>query len=162
RPLPQGRAAVRRRRRALPDPAPGRTGGPPRADQPARAPRYSAGDSTQHPRSRRRRGATCGQRDGGGDGASSRRPCPLRGRKVGGGHRISPELDTADHHMKSPKNLAAALVAVAALVLAGAASADPIRYGIADDWPKFHPCGDVWWSAVRDIGFQDLRMTLQW
>jgi hypothetical protein len=64
--------------------------------------------------------------------------------------------------MKLPKNPAAALVAVAALTLVGAANADPIRYGIADDWPKFHPCGDVWWSAVRDIGFQDLRMTVQW
>jgi hypothetical protein len=51
---------------------------------------------------------------------------------------------------------------VGALLIAGSASADPLRYGIADDWPKFHPCGDVWWSSARDIGFQDLRMTVQW
>ena len=56
----------------------------------------------------------------------------------------------------------AALLAVAALAGAGGASADPMRYGAADDWPKFHPCGDVWWSSVKDIGYQDLRMTVQW
>jgi hypothetical protein len=51
---------------------------------------------------------------------------------------------------------------LAALVAVGAASADPLRYGLADDWPKFHPCGDVWWTATKDIGYQDLRITVQW
>ncbi|MFL5928929.1 MAG: hypothetical protein ACJ77E_18525 [Gaiellaceae bacterium] len=64
--------------------------------------------------------------------------------------------------MNTLKNLVPALLAVAALAVAGSARADPLRYGVADDWPKFHPCGDVWWSSVRDIGFQDLRMTVQW
>jgi hypothetical protein len=60
------------------------------------------------------------------------------------------------------KHLLAALVVVAALAAAGGASAEPLRYGVADDWPKFHPCGDVWWTSVRDIGYQDLRLTVQW
>src|SRR3954465_8609198 len=64
--------------------------------------------------------------------------------------------------MNTLKNLLPALLAVAALAVAGSASADPLRYGVADDWPKFHPCGDVWWSSGRDSGFQDLRMTVQW
>jgi len=37
-----------------------------------------------------------------------------------------------------------------------------MRYGAADDWPKFHPCGDIWWTSATDIGYQDLRMTVQW
>jgi len=60
------------------------------------------------------------------------------------------------------KSLLAGLLAVAALAGAGGANADPLRYGAADDWPKFHPCGDVWWAAADDIGYQDLRMTVQW
>jgi hypothetical protein len=64
--------------------------------------------------------------------------------------------------MNTLKNLLPMLLAVGALAIAGSASADPLRYGVADDWPKFHPCGDVWWSAVKDIGYQDLRMTVQW
>jgi hypothetical protein len=64
--------------------------------------------------------------------------------------------------MNTPKKLLAALLAAGTLVIAGSASADPLRYGVADDWPKFHPCGDVWWSSVKDIGYQDLRMTVQW
>jgi hypothetical protein len=60
------------------------------------------------------------------------------------------------------KILAAALLVVAALAGAGRASADPLRYGAADDWPKFHPCGDVWWTAAAGIGYQDVRMTVQW
>jgi hypothetical protein len=60
------------------------------------------------------------------------------------------------------KSLFAALLAVAALTLAGSAGADPMRYGVADDWPKFHPCGDIWWTSVKDIGYQDVRMTVQW
>jgi hypothetical protein len=51
---------------------------------------------------------------------------------------------------------------VAALTTVGSAGAGPMRYGVADDWPKFHPCGDVWWTSVADIGYQDLRMTVQW
>jgi hypothetical protein len=58
--------------------------------------------------------------------------------------------------------LAAALVVLAALAGAGRAAADSLRVGIADDWPKFHPCGDVWWQSSKDIGYQDLRMTVQW
>jgi hypothetical protein len=60
------------------------------------------------------------------------------------------------------KRLLAALIAVSALVAVGGASADPLRYGVADDWPKFHPCGDIWWKSAKDIGFQDLRITVQW
>ena len=60
------------------------------------------------------------------------------------------------------KKLLAAFVVLAALVAVGSASADPLRYGAADDWPKFHPCGDVWWTSAKDIGYQDLRMTVQW
>jgi hypothetical protein len=60
------------------------------------------------------------------------------------------------------KRIFAALFAIAALTVVGSASADPMRYGVSDDWPKFHPCGDVWWSAAKDIGYQDLRMTVKW
>jgi hypothetical protein len=60
------------------------------------------------------------------------------------------------------KRILAALLAVAALTVVGSATADPMRYGVADDWPKFHPCGDIWWSSAKDIGYQDLRVTVQW
>ncbi|MFL5954604.1 MAG: hypothetical protein ACJ76I_10900 [Gaiellaceae bacterium] len=60
------------------------------------------------------------------------------------------------------RSLLAALLALAALTAVGSASADPMRYGVADDWPKFHPCGDVWWTSAKDIGYQDLRVTVQW
>jgi hypothetical protein len=60
------------------------------------------------------------------------------------------------------KRALAALAAFAALVVVGGANADPLRYGVADDWPKFHPCGDVWWKSATDIGYEDLRMTVQW
>ncbi|HEY6962253.1 MAG TPA: hypothetical protein VI408_10225 [Gaiellaceae bacterium] len=60
------------------------------------------------------------------------------------------------------KKLLAAITALAALFVVSSASADPMRYGVADDWPKFHACGDVWWNAAKDIGYQDLRMTVQW
>src|SRR5439155_1678586 len=36
------------------------------------------------------------------------------------------------------------------------------HYGVADDWPKFHPCGDVWWTSAADIGYRELRLTVQW
>ena len=60
------------------------------------------------------------------------------------------------------QRLVAALIVVAALAAVGGASADPLRYGVADDWPKFHPCGDIWWKSAKDIGYQDLRITVQW
>ena len=55
-----------------------------------------------------------------------------------------------------------AMLAVAALAAAGNATAAPLRYGVADDWPKFHACGDVWWQSAADIGYQEFRMTVQW
>lgn len=56
-----------------------------------------------------------------------------------------------------------ALVALAPVTGAAAGQAPtPLRYGVADDWPKWHACGDAWWQAAADIGFQDLRMTVQW
>ena len=60
------------------------------------------------------------------------------------------------------KALPGALAVLAALVLAFGASADPLRYGVADDWPQFHACGDEWWQAAKDIGYTELRMTVQW
>jgi hypothetical protein len=60
------------------------------------------------------------------------------------------------------RKLLAACAALAAVVAVGSASADPLRYGAADDWPKFHPCGDIWWTSMKDIGYQDLRVTVQW
>jgi hypothetical protein len=60
------------------------------------------------------------------------------------------------------KRILAALAAVAALTVVGSAGADPMRYGVADDWPKFHSCGDIWWTSMQDIGYQDVRMTVQW
>jgi hypothetical protein len=55
-----------------------------------------------------------------------------------------------------------AMLAVAAITAAGNATAAPLRYGVADDWPKFHACGDVWWKSATDIGYQEFRMTVQW
>ena len=60
------------------------------------------------------------------------------------------------------KALLAAAIALAALLGASGARADPLRYGIADDWPEFHACGDPWWQAAEDIGYTQLRMTVQW
>ncbi len=60
------------------------------------------------------------------------------------------------------RKLLAAVAMLGALVAVGSASAEPLRYGVADDWPKFHPCGDIWWTSASDIGYQDLRMTVQW
>ena len=60
------------------------------------------------------------------------------------------------------RKLVAAIAMLGALVAVGSASAEPLRYGVADDWPKFHPCGDIWWTSAGDIGYQDLRMTVQW
>jgi hypothetical protein len=60
------------------------------------------------------------------------------------------------------KSVLAAALAVAVLTTVGSAGAGPMRYGVADDWPKFHPCGDVWWTSAADVGYQDVRMTVQW
>ncbi len=56
----------------------------------------------------------------------------------------------------------AALCALGALVFAGGASADPLRYGVGDDWPTSHPCGDVFWTSMSDIAYTDVRLTVQW
>ena len=45
---------------------------------------------------------------------------------------------------------------------ANTAAVHPLRYGVADDWPQWHDCGDVWWQSAKDVGFQDLRLTVQW
>ena len=82
---------------------------------------------------------------------------------LGEGSRVHAWPNTAVHEERATlKRLLAAVAMLAALVAAGNAAADPLRYGVADDWPKFHPCGDVWWSSAKDIGYQDLRMTVQW
>ena len=56
------------------------------------------------------------------------------------------------------------MLAVAGVVLSGAggATAGPLTYGVSDDWPVFHPCGDVFWQAMHDVGMTELRMTVQW
>ena len=60
------------------------------------------------------------------------------------------------------KLLVVSAVAAVAAAYAGAARAAGLRYGVADDWPKYHTCGDKWWQAVHDIGYTDLRITVQW
>ncbi len=62
------------------------------------------------------------------------------------------------------KRLLIPLAAIAATIAtAGGASADALlRVGVADDWPAYHPCGDVWWTAASDIGLRELRLTVQW
>jgi hypothetical protein len=60
------------------------------------------------------------------------------------------------------KRLFAALCVLAALVAAGGASADPLKFAIADDYPVFHSCGDTFWSSMSDVGYKELRMTVQW
>jgi hypothetical protein len=60
------------------------------------------------------------------------------------------------------KRLIVGLLVLLGLIGPGRANADPLRYGAADDWPKFHDCGDAWWTAATDIGYADLRMTVQW
>lgn len=58
----------------------------------------------------------------------------------------------------------AALLALGGVLLAvaGGATADPLTYGISDDWPLFHPCGDIFWKSMHDVGMTELRMTVQW
>ena len=60
------------------------------------------------------------------------------------------------------KRLAIALMAAAALATAVGASADPLRVGVADDWPQYNACGDVWWKSADDIGYTEVRLTVQW
>ncbi len=60
------------------------------------------------------------------------------------------------------RTVLALTIVLAALVAGSGATADPMRYGVADDWPKWHACGDAWWQAAKDIGYQDLRLTVQW
>jgi hypothetical protein len=55
----------------------------------------------------------------------------------------------------------AVLAALCALTFVGSAGAG-ISFGVSDDWAKFHPCGDVFWQSMRDIGYTQLRMTVQW
>lgn len=45
---------------------------------------------------------------------------------------------------------------------ATATSSGPLQYGVSDDWPKYHTCGDAWWTADHDIGYTDLRITVKW
>jgi hypothetical protein len=47
-------------------------------------------------------------------------------------------------------------------VAGGATAASPLRYGVSDDAPKFEACGNVFWQSMNDIGFRELRMTVQW
>ncbi|HEX5449107.1 MAG TPA: hypothetical protein VFW85_03530 [Gaiellaceae bacterium] len=58
----------------------------------------------------------------------------------------------------------AALLALAGAVLAvaGGAAAGPLTYGVSDDWPLYHPCGDVFWKSMSDAGLSELRLTVQW
>ena len=58
--------------------------------------------------------------------------------------------------------IAAAAFACLGCIVAGSASAAALQYGVSDDWPKYHPCGDAWWNAVHDIGYTDLRVTVKW
>lgn len=61
------------------------------------------------------------------------------------------------------RRVAALLAAVAAaLAVAGGATAGPLTYGASDDWPLYHPCGDIFWQSMRDVGFSELRLTVQW
>src|SRR5882724_2426669 len=47
-------------------------------------------------------------------------------------------------------------------IAAGSAKAAALQYGVSDDWPKYHPCIDTWWTAAHDIGYADLRITVKW
>jgi len=61
------------------------------------------------------------------------------------------------------KTLLITAAAAAALAAAGGVNADPgLRVGVADEWPAYHRCGDTWWASARDIGFGELRLTVQW
>jgi hypothetical protein len=60
------------------------------------------------------------------------------------------------------KRALAAFGALGALIFAGGANADPLRYGVGDDWPTAHFCGDVFWTSMSDIAYSDLRLTVQW
>lgn len=61
------------------------------------------------------------------------------------------------------KRLAAFLGVIGVvLAIAGGANAGPLTYGVSDDWPLFHPCGDVFWTSMNDVGLREVRMTVQW
>jgi hypothetical protein len=66
------------------------------------------------------------------------------------------------------KTVVVGLAAVAACIATSAAGAakatvnGALQYGVSDDWPKYHACGDVWWTSAQDIGYRDLRITVQW
>jgi hypothetical protein len=68
----------------------------------------------------------------------------------------------AANRRRPVRSLLAALIVCATLAAAPAAGAEPLRYGVADDWPEWHPCGDLWWQGATDIGYQDLRLTIRW
>ena len=55
-----------------------------------------------------------------------------------------------------------ALAGVVLAVAGSATAADPLTYGVSDDWPLYHPCGDVFWKSMNDVGLRELRMTVQW
>lgn len=77
-------------------------------------------------------------------------------RRRQGGRR--PEANESDL-----KTLLTTLAAAAALAAASGATAGPLlRVGVADEWPAYHPCGDTWWASATDIGFRELRLTVQW
>jgi hypothetical protein len=50
----------------------------------------------------------------------------------------------------------------AVLAVAGGATAGSLRVGVSDDSPKFEPCGDIFWQSMNDVGFRELRLTVQW
>jgi hypothetical protein len=58
--------------------------------------------------------------------------------------------------------VAAACVATSSAGAGKATANGALQYGISDDWPKYHVCGDVWWTSAQDIGYVDLRVTVQW
>jgi hypothetical protein len=60
------------------------------------------------------------------------------------------------------KKLLVVAALFAALVSVERANASGLVYGVADDYPVFHACGDTWWSSAKDIGYTELRMTVQW
>ena len=105
------------------------------------------------------------RRGRGGDRAAGGRPGPLRSGPAAGRRR--PPRGQAAHrslagspgpcppgtvatHAAPVRKLDRACCAahVAALTRSSrGATAGRCSYGVADDWPKYHPCGDVWWQT---------------